>query len=166
MTDMSFYGIRMAWQNSSTGQNFFDGCVGANVSSVDALLHFRCNAVSKALPIKVPLDRLKDALDEALDITAAYSEFNDEWRPQLAALQGRVSPSRTPSRSSKPSRGGGRGGAVKAAAAGAGGGGQPASASASKRAAGKGGAAPPAGSRGATGSKPAAARSRTATRSG
>lgn len=36
MTDMSFYGIRMAWQNSSTGQNFFDGCVKANVSAVDA----------------------------------------------------------------------------------------------------------------------------------
>ena len=26
---------------------------------VDALLHFRCNAVSKALPILVPVERLK-----------------------------------------------------------------------------------------------------------
>ena len=26
---------------------------------VDALLHFRCNAVSKALPILVPLDQLR-----------------------------------------------------------------------------------------------------------
>ena len=36
MTDLSYYGIKMAWQNSSTGQNFFQGCVDANVSSVDA----------------------------------------------------------------------------------------------------------------------------------
>lgn len=36
MTDFSYYGIRMAWQNASNGQNFFDGCVAANVSSVDA----------------------------------------------------------------------------------------------------------------------------------
>ena len=36
MTDLSYYGTRMAWQNSSTGQNFFQGCVDTNVSSVDA----------------------------------------------------------------------------------------------------------------------------------
>ena len=34
LTDTSYYGIQMAWKNSSTGQNFIDGCVNANVSSV------------------------------------------------------------------------------------------------------------------------------------
>jgi hypothetical protein len=34
MTDTSYYGIRLAYQNSTTGTNFFDGCIGANVSSV------------------------------------------------------------------------------------------------------------------------------------
>jgi hypothetical protein len=34
MTDTSYYGIRLAYQNSTTGTNFFEGCIDANVSSV------------------------------------------------------------------------------------------------------------------------------------
>ena len=37
LNDTSYYGVRMAWQNSSTGQNFIEGCANANVSSVSAV---------------------------------------------------------------------------------------------------------------------------------
>ena len=54
-------------------------CVGRTLSSYDALTHRACAAVTAGSPIVVPVDRLLDALDNALDTIAAFSLKNPVW---------------------------------------------------------------------------------------
>ena len=95
LTDLSHYGVRNVYLNSSVGSAFLEGCVAANMSSVDSLLHHRCNSVSKHLPIYVHPDRLRESVTEAVDIIAAFSALNAGWKPQLDGLRG-ISPTRSP----------------------------------------------------------------------
>ena len=104
LTDDTHYGVRnLVASNSSTGKGFLEGCVAANMSSVDSLLHHRCNSVSKHLPIYVHPDRLRETLREAIDIIAAFSVLNDAWKPELEGLQG-ISRTKTPTRTKLPTR--------------------------------------------------------------
>ena len=41
LTDLTHYGVRNVFVNTSAMGNFLTGCVAANVSSVDSLLHHR-----------------------------------------------------------------------------------------------------------------------------
>ena len=78
------HGVKLAYTNASNGQNFFDGCVAANMSSVDSLLHHRCNSVSKHLPVLVDEVVFRHTLAQAMDIIAAFSPLNDGYRAALA----------------------------------------------------------------------------------
>ena len=87
------FGVQQVHKKASNGQDFLEGCVAANMSSVDALLHHRCNSVSKHLPVKVDIPAFSSALKEAIDIIAGFSAHREEWAQELAQLKGSPAPS-------------------------------------------------------------------------
>ena len=115
MTDQNIHGVRLAYTPASNGQNFFEGCAAANVSSVDSLLHHRCNSVSKFLPILVDERTLRSTLAEAVDIIAGFSPMNDAWRVELEIRNGSSSPGARPSPSASRKAPAASGGGSRAA---------------------------------------------------
>jgi Glycosyltransferase 61 len=69
-----FYGVELFGQ-----EYFYNKCVLTNISSYDALSEHACNAMSKNLPIVIPMQTFERVMHDALTALNRVSPVNPQW---------------------------------------------------------------------------------------